>query len=81
MNFAEKLKARVESALQHASEEIKAVFAPSEVEEQRYNICLECEHLFTMTNQCKKCGCFVKAKTKLASAKCPIDKWLPVKVE
>lgn len=42
---------------------------------QRLEICRGCEHLIKLTTQCKKCGCFMTAKTKLASASCPIGKW------
>ncbi|NDF29521.1 MAG: hypothetical protein EB150_04830 [Nitrososphaeria archaeon] len=43
--------------------------------ESRYSICLQCPELFPITKQCKKCGCFMAAKTKLESAKCPLGKW------
>lgn len=49
--------------------------APEEQASKRYNICESCEHFFTLTTQCKKCGCFMKAKTKLENAKCPMSKW------
>ena len=28
-----------------------------------------------ITQQCKKCGCFMKIKTKLKNATCPLQKW------
>jgi len=34
-----------------------------------------CEEYFKPTGSCKKCGCFVRLKTKIASQKCPLDKW------
>jgi len=43
--------------------------------EKRLTICHSCEHFLKITTQCKKCGCFMSAKTKLGSAKCPIGKW------
>lgn len=43
--------------------------------EVRLNICRACPELLTSTNQCKKCGCFMAAKTKLENAKCPLGKW------
>ncbi len=43
--------------------------------EIRLNICRACPELLTLTNQCKKCGCFMAAKTKLENAKCPLGKW------
>jgi hypothetical protein len=41
----------------------------------RMKICNGCDHLIKLTTQCKKCGCFMTAKTKLANATCPIGKW------
>lgn len=41
----------------------------------RYDICKSCPELIKLTKQCKKCGCFMVAKTKLENATCPIGKW------
>ena len=41
----------------------------------RIDICKTCPELFTPTKTCKKCGCFMLVKTKLAKATCPIGKW------
>ena len=46
-----------------------------EESEKRLDICKNCEFLFTPTNQCKKCGCFMNIKTKMRNASCPINKW------
>jgi hypothetical protein len=43
--------------------------------EKRYSICKSCPELISLTSQCKKCGCFMAAKTKLAHASCPLGKW------
>jgi len=43
--------------------------------EKRLNICLSCDRLIKLTNQCKECGCFMDAKTKLSHASCPLGKW------
>lgn len=67
MNIADKLKERV----------IKAagiILAETEIAEERINTCNTCEHLSSL-RACKKCGCFVDAKTKLKFTSCPIDKW------
>lgn len=42
---------------------------------ERYSTCLGCPELVSLTKQCKKCGCFMAAKTKLAKATCPLGKW------
>tara|TARA_Y100000310_G_C20295933_1_gene629386 strand:- start:124 stop:507 length:384 start_codon:yes stop_codon:yes gene_type:complete len=45
-----------------------------DVIDKRWAICQECEFL-TEKNRCKKCGCFMKKKTKVATVGCPIGKW------
>jgi len=42
---------------------------------KRFEICKVCPELIQITKQCKKCGCFMKAKTKILKAECPIGKW------
>jgi hypothetical protein len=46
-----------------------------EIAEQRYDVCKACPELIKLTKQCKKCGCFMSLKVKLAEAACPIGKW------
>lgn len=46
-----------------------------EVAEKRFEICKGCPELIKLTKQCKKCGCFMAAKTKLQGATCPLGKW------
>lgn len=43
--------------------------------EERYSICKECPFFISLTGQCKRCGCIMKAKTKLLKATCPEHKW------
>ena len=38
------------------------------------------EETKTKRLDCKKCGCFMKEKTKLAHASCPVGKWDAVTV-
>jgi hypothetical protein len=45
--------------------------------EERMKVCEGCEH-FT-SNFCKKCGCFLPAKTLLPNSECPLGKWGPYK--
>jgi hypothetical protein len=52
-------------------------YTTSEIRNERLNICKGCEHLFKPTRTCKKCGCFMAAKTWLKHAHCPEDKWGP----
>lgn len=51
-----------------------------EIAHERYNMCQGCEHFIKLTKQCKKCGCFMNLKTKLAGAECPVGKWKPVNI-
>jgi uncharacterized paraquat-inducible protein A len=46
-----------------------------EIVKSRLEICKTCEYFRPKTETCKKCGCFMKLKTKLLNAKCPIGKW------
>ncbi len=41
----------------------------------RLSICQGCPEFIKLTSQCKQCGCFMSAKTKLLQAVCPIGKW------
>jgi len=43
--------------------------------DKRWSECEKCEFLLKPTNNCKKCGCFMNVKTKVATASCPIGKW------
>ena len=42
---------------------------------ERYSICKSCPELIKLTKTCKKCGCFMTAKTKIQGATCPLGKW------
>ena len=49
------------------------VFSTEEEQQERLSICKMCE--FFSRNRCKQCGCYMNAKVKFASSKCPIQKW------
>lgn len=70
MGIVEKLKRRIHNV----TEAISSAVVDSEVQKTRIDICNDCEFLSVVRN-CKKCGCFVDAKTKLAIASCPLKKW------
>jgi len=40
---------------------------------KRLGICSSCE--YSLNHRCLKCGCFIEVKTRLATSKCPINKW------
>jgi len=50
-------------------------YADEDVSKNRYDICKACPEFINLTKQCKKCGCFMNAKTKLQDAVCPMGKW------
>ena len=50
-------------------------FIPEDESNARFSICKRCPELIGLTKQCKKCGCFMVAKTKLKNATCPLHKW------
>jgi hypothetical protein len=41
----------------------------------RYDICIICPELTSLTKQCKQCLCIMPLKVKLKNAKCPLGKW------
>lgn len=43
--------------------------------QERLDICKQCPRLFKPTMTCKECGCFMKVKTHLINATCPLNKW------
>jgi hypothetical protein len=46
-----------------------------ELAEKRLNICYSCAAFKPLTQRCSKCGCFMKLKTQLEKAYCPLGKW------
>lgn len=46
-----------------------------ELIESRLKICNGCAAFRKHTQRCSKCGCFMKLKSTLRQAKCPIGKW------
>tara|TARA_Y100000310_G_C20385115_1_gene670046 strand:+ start:287 stop:700 length:414 start_codon:yes stop_codon:yes gene_type:complete len=46
-----------------------------EIIDRRWAECEKCEFLSPKTSQCEKCNCFMKVKTRVATAACPIGKW------
>ena len=62
--------------LRKMSDRLKNVMLhDQDIIDKRWAECEKCEFLIKPTNSCKKCGCFMKVKTKVATARCPIGKW------
>lgn len=53
----------------------KPIFCESSVTNNRMQICNSCPFFIQSTSQCKKCGCFMTAKTRLKQSQCPVGKW------
>jgi hypothetical protein len=51
-----------------------------QIHSERMEICNSCPELIKLTNQCKKCGCFMNIKTKLPHATCPLEKWKAIDI-
>lgn len=54
------------------------MIANKEVAFERASICNSCPELFKPTWTCKKCGCFMKIKVRVAASECPLGKWSAV---
>ena len=52
---------------------IEKVFVSSDEQKRRMALCKECEHFNDMLTQCRVCGCFLEAKTRLKSFHCALD--------
>lgn len=85
MNRSEEIKNELLQRLKSLSETVtssygdlsrgKSVFVSESVSSQRMSICKSCEDFNNKTSQCRRCGCFMSAKTKLKHGSCPIGKW------
>lgn len=58
----------------------KTEYVEKAAAQARYDICKGCPFLLP-TKQCSKCGCFMKAKVKIAHSECPEGKWGKVSQE
>lgn len=78
---ASELTTQIAEQMSTTVQNVKAVVntaIPTVTEEnrnKRFEICKACPEFMELTSQCKKCGCFMKVKTALESAKCPMGKW------
>lgn len=56
---------------------IKSGFKKSSVEvyDSRILTCLACEMYDVKSDECLKCGCYIKYKADWLSEECPLNKW------
>jgi hypothetical protein len=73
MTFLTNLKTKIADTKKSVIDSIELVDA--ETSSHRMQVCLECPFLSKTLGQCEKCGCFMRAKTKLKTASCPLKKW------
>ena len=60
----------------------KINLSPKELQElhiKRYTICRKCPERNTVRDTCKKCGCYLPAKTRSESSSCPLGHWTSIK--
>jgi hypothetical protein len=50
-------------------------FVPDNIYQDRIAICKSCKYYFKLTGNCKRCGCFMKIKARLAPMSCPEKYW------
>lgn len=53
----------------------RKVFATDKLQQQRLDICRDCENWVPNSNRCTKCGCGMNDKVKFIASDCPIGKW------
>lgn len=85
MSSSDKLKQEILQKLKGLSETMtdsigqiakgKSVFVEAVVQSNRMATCNACPDFIKSTSQCKRCGCFMSAKTRLKASSCPIGKW------
>ena len=75
MSLISKLKEKIETVNQRLTEITEEMKVSEDIRENRFLICSDCDRLLKTTYTCKECGCFMKAKTWLKPAKCPLGKW------
>ena len=46
-----------------------------DIAEKRLEVCYTCPKYIKDQNRCSLCGCYLKAKARMATETCPIGKW------
>ena len=75
MSVVNTIKEKLQQAKEKSQTPLNFIKIDDQTREVRLSICQSCEFLFEPTGSCKKCGCFVKAKTWLTHTSCPEGKW------
>lgn len=72
-NFINRVINFTQAFTKHSLDGFKQV--PTEIKQQRLEICKTCSFFENYICKHKKCGCYLNIKTQWASSQCPIDKW------
>ena len=75
VKMATNLAGTIGTAAAHAITNNGQVFTTEEESNKRFMICEVCEFYDKIQFRCTKCGCYMKGKVKMVTAKCPINKW------
>lgn len=43
--------------------------------DKRLAVCNDCDKFCKVELRCKQCGCYMKAKARISTATCPLNKW------
>ena len=65
-NYAKAAAAHARSGFQHAT---------TEEQRARLEVCKTCDYYIAEQDQCAKCGCPLKTKSRWKTSFCPIGKW------
>lgn len=57
-----------------AEAEVSAKQLPQKESQRRMAICNQCPELLAL-DRCRRCGCFMRIKTQIPGAQCPLQKW------
>jgi hypothetical protein len=76
-DILKKLKYAAESAKALAKDVIEGndLLVEDDTFHKRLGICNQCPKHIKETNQCGECGCYLAAKARGSSFKCPLGKW------
>lgn len=75
MNFLDKMKNKVTAIIDDRGGAWTSPDEKSSTVDARLAECRSCENFIKITSTCTQCGCFMKFKTQIKNAKCPIGKW------
>lgn len=73
-SWSDQLRSLVQTSIQYVQSERKGLESDAVVHE-RMTVCESCDSYDLNHKRCKQCGCFMKYKTRIPSAVCPLGKW------